>query len=154
MKKIIVLGCIAGLAFLLWRYQASWRGNYWFCNEQHNWTKRGNPPYPSPVISCKGAKPLGKTKKTCLAQGGVWAKQGPDPFATCDRKTIDRGNLCRDNQECEGWCQIELTREELRQGMSGKLISNRKYGQCSVWVVELGCFGMMEEGKPKVICID
>ena len=86
--------------------------------------------------------------------GGVWKKQGPEPYETCNRKAIDRGNLCRDNGECEGMCQVELTEEEMSQGMRGKTNIKKNYGQCSVWVVELGCNGMMKQGKVSVICID
>jgi len=148
----VVVGIISIiLLFWLSTYQ---RNGFWICDKKRMWTKFGNVSYPSPFISCNKTISLPKNQNDCLKQRGVWAKQGIDPFATCNRKAVDRGNLCRDNRECEGWCQIELTREELRQGMSGKLRINQKYGQCSVWVVELGCFGMMEEGKPKVICID
>ena len=154
MKKILIIfGIIFALIFFL-RFVIGGNEDSWICNEKGGWIKHGNPAYPSPVIPCGGTKPLGKTKEECLAQGGVWEKQGPEPFETCDRKTIDRGNLCRDNDECEGWCQADLTREELRQGMSGEVKTRKKYGQCSVWVVELGCFGMMEKGKVQVICID
>jgi hypothetical protein len=38
--------------------------------------------------------------------------------------------------------------------MRGKINAKKRYGQCSVWVVELGCRGMMERGKTGVICID
>lgn len=154
MKRVILIGIFIVLAIFFIRFFIGGNEDSWICDKQGNWIKHGHPSYPSPGIPCNGIKPLGKTKKDCLAQGGVWEKQGPEPYETCDRKTIDRGNLCRDNRECEGWCQVELTREELRQGMSGELKVTRKYGQCSVWVVELGCFGMMENGKPKVICID
>src|SRR3989344_3308914 len=147
MKKILIIfGIIFALIFFL-RFVIGGNEDSWICNEKGDWIKHGNPAYPSPVIPCSGTKPLGKTKEECLAQGGVWEKQGPEPYETCDRKTIDRGNLCRDNDECEGWCQADLTREELRQGMSGEAKTRKKYGQCSVWVVELGCFGMMEKGK-------
>jgi len=87
-------------------------------------------------------------------QGGVWEKLGPDPFETCNRKAIDRGALCRDSSECEGMCQVSLTREELQNGMKNKLFKTVKYGQCSVWRVELGCQGHMKDGKVNVICID
>lgn len=146
------IGIIIFVVFFL-RFVIGGNEDTWIC-ENNTWVKHGNPSYPKPVISCRGATPLPKKEKECIKQGGVWEKQGIDPVATCDRKTIDRGNLCRDNSECEGWCQVDLTRDELRQGMSGKLKTNRKHGQCSVWVVELGCFGMMEKGKAKVICID
>lgn len=126
---------------------------FWIC-EKGSWVKQGNPNYPKPIKSCGQSKPLGRTKDDCLKQGGVWKKQGPEPFETCNRKAQDRGNLCRDNSECEGTCQVELTQNELSQGMRGKIASTKKYGQCSVWVIELGCFGFMKNGQTQVICID
>ncbi|OGK63054.1 hypothetical protein A2334_00240 [Candidatus Roizmanbacteria bacterium RIFOXYB2_FULL_38_10] len=163
MKKILfTIAAIIFIVFLL-RFAIGGDEDTWICEKTPTsvggsgaarWIKHGNPSYPSPVIPCSGTKPLGKTKEDCLAQGGVWEKQGPEPYETCDRKTIDRGNPCRDNNECEGWCQVDLTRDELNQGMRGELKTGKKIGQCSIWVVELGCFGMMEKGKVKVICID
>ena len=90
MKKILIFLVIAiGLIFVL-RFVAGGNEDSWICNKGV-WIKHGNPSYPSPVIPCGGTKPLGKTKEDCLAQGGIWEKQGPEPFETCDRKTIDRG---------------------------------------------------------------
>ncbi|OGG00028.1 hypothetical protein A2Y99_02205 [Candidatus Gottesmanbacteria bacterium RBG_13_37_7] len=148
-----IIGIIFLIAFLI-RFVVGSDEDTWICSDKGEWIQHGKPSYPSPVMPCKGTKPLGKIKEDCLAQGGVWEKQGPEPYETCNRKTIDRGNLCRDNGECEGWCQVDLTREELSQGMRGELKTSKKTGQCSVWVVELGCFGMMEKGIAKVICID
>ncbi len=152
MKKIIfIMACIAGLILIL-RFAAGGE-DAWIC-ENGSWVKHGNPSYQKPVVSCRGKTPLPKNEKDCIGQGGTWRKLGPDPFESCNRKTIDRGNLCRDSSECEGRCQVSLTREELRQGMSGKLYTNKTFGHCSVWVIELGCQGIMKQGKPQVICFD
>ncbi|MFA6250464.1 MAG: hypothetical protein WC686_03050 [Candidatus Shapirobacteria bacterium] len=136
------------------RYAQGGPENYWACDDNGAWIKHGNPAYPSPILPCTYKNPLGKTRDECLLQGGVWAKQGLEPFETCNRRAVDRGNLCRDNGECEGMCQTELTKEEINQGMRGQLNIKKKSGQCSAWVVELGCFGMMKQGKPQVICVD
>jgi len=153
MKKIIVfLGLIIFLLLFI-RFFLDGDEDTWICSNG-KWVKHGQPSYSKPIVSCNGITPLPKNKQDCINQGGIWEKQGPEPFETCDRKTVDRGNLCRDNDECEGWCQVDLTRSELSQGMLGELKTNKKNGQCSVWVVELGCFGMMKKGKANVICID
>ena len=153
MKKILIgFFLVIGL-FLLFYLLLNKPIGRWIC-QQGNWTKQGDPEYPHPLISCNGRKALPKNEADCLTQGGVWKKIGPDPFPSCNRKTIDRGNLCRDNSECEGNCQITLTREELRQGMSGKLNKTVRFGQCSLWVIELGCQGIMKNGKVQVICLD
>lgn len=51
-------------------------------------------------------------------------------------------------------CQVQLTKDELSKGMRGVIPTNKKYGQCSEWVVVLGCQGMMKDGKAQVICIN
>ena len=140
-------------AVLIRRFFPTGSDGFWVCDKNNRWIRQGNPAYPKPTVPCK--KPSLPTKKDdCLKTGGIWKKQRSAPFETCNRKAVDRGNLCRDSSECEGTCQVDLSKEELKKGMSGKLNFNKKYGQCSVWVVELGCFGIMEKGKAKIICID
>jgi hypothetical protein len=154
MKKVIIIAAIIILFILLLSIFNVRNEGFWVCDKKGFWIKSGNPNYPTPIISCVNRIPLPKSKDDCISQRGVWKKQGPEPFETCNRKASDRGNLCRDNNECEGMCQVDLTKEELSQGMRGKLNVNKKFGQCSVWVVELGCKGIMKQGKPQVICID
>jgi hypothetical protein len=140
------------LSFIYFSY-AKQKG-YWECNKNNKWTKHGLPDYPAPVISCPNSNSLPQDKASCLAQGGIWSQQGLAAKATCNRKAVDQGNMCRDNAECEGWCQVELTNNELKQGMSGQVQTSKQYGQCSTWVLRVGCFGMLEKGKIKTICID
>jgi hypothetical protein len=152
-KKIIFIIFVFIFIFLLLFIIINKSVGFWKC-ENGKWEKQGNPNYPKPIVDCANPVKLPKNKDECIKIGGVWAKQGPEPFETCNRKTIDRGNLCRDNSECEGMCQVDLTKDQLSQGMRGKLNLNKKLGQCSVWVVELGCKGIMQNGKAQVICID
>jgi hypothetical protein len=152
MKKFAIatgLLVLVGIAVIL----ANARGleDRWLC-EGNVWKKHGNPSIPQPLVACDYKPNLPKTKEACEDTGGIWNKLGPDPFETCNRKTIDRGNICYDNKECEGQCQANLTKEELSQGMRGKTF--RKNGQCSVYVVELGCRGLVENGIVKVLCMD
>jgi len=156
MKKffiiLVVLVVVFSIIFFLLSAVDGPEGN-WICNKG-KWITYGKPSYPKPENACGQKTSLPRDKDNCLKIGGVWKKQGPEPFETCNRKAIDRGNLCRDNSECEGTCQVDLSREELSQGMRGELKINKKFGQCSVWVVELGCRGIMKNGKAQVICID
>ena len=154
MRKIFGIGIIVAVVFILFLSIYGRAEGYWVCDKSGGWVKNGKPSYPKPVISCLNPNPLARNQTDCLASGGVWKKQGPEPFETCNRKAIDRGNLCRDNGECEGMCQVDLTDDEMSQGMRGKVNTKKKYGQCSVWVVELGCRGMMKQGKVSVICVD
>ena len=153
MKKIlIILIIIFGIIFFL-RFVVGGPEDSWICSKGQ-WIAHGKPSYPKPENPCGQKITLPKTKEVCLKLGGIWKKIGIDPFETCNLKAKDRGNICHDNSECQGMCQVILTKEELSQGMRGKNFSDKKYGQCSVWVVELGCFGMMKDGKAQVICID
>ena len=151
--KMIIFFIIAGI-FLLGASLVLLRGNEdsWICQD-HQWIKHGHPSYPQPENPCGKKAPLPRTKEACFKIGGVWKKQGPESFETCNIKAADRGSICTDNSECEGWCQSNITRDQLREGMMGKLnIKGR--GQCSVWRVEFGCFGMLKQGKVSVICVD
>jgi len=151
-KILIILVIIIGVIFFL-RFIVGGNEDNWIC-DKGQWTTHGKPSYPKPENPCGQKISLPKTKEDCLKINGVWKKKGIEPFETCNVKAKDRGNICHDNNECQGMCQIDLTKEELSQGMRGKILSNKKYGQCSVWVIELGCFGMMKQGKAQVICID
>jgi hypothetical protein len=153
MKKIlIILISIFGIIFFL-RFVVGGPEDSWIC-DNGQWVTHGKPAYSKPEGPCGQKISLPKTEADCLKISGVWKKQGPEPFETCNVKAKDRGNICHDNSECQGMCQVDLTKEELSQGMKGKISTDKKYGQCSVWVVELGCFGMMKQGKAQVICID
>lgn len=123
----------------------------WICQD-NKWVAHGRPSYVKPTDPCGKKAPLPKSEVGCIKGGGVWKKMGPDPFETCNIKATDRGTICTDNSECEGWCQANISRAELREGMRGKTKKGR--GTCSVWRVELGCFGMVEKGIVKTICID
>jgi|GEM_PF-1083400 len=141
---------IAGIIFI--RLGSGDEDN-WRC-EKNKWVMHGHPSQPKPDDPCGVKTPLPRTKEACLGQGGVWKKQGPEPFETCNRKAKDRGTICRDSSECEGMCQATLSREEMYEGMRGKLNLRNRTGQCSVWVVELGCIGIVKEGNVQVLCID
>lgn len=150
MKKSLII--VAGIFLLIVGFILL-RGDedLWIC-QNNQWIKHGNPSYPKPENPCGKKKSLPKNKEECLQIGGVWKKLGPDPVESCNIKAEDRGSICTDNSECEGWCQSDLSREQLQEGMRGKTLKGK--GRCSVWRVELGCFGMLKQGTISVICID
>jgi len=150
----VLVGVLITLVSLIFIFSSivQKKGQVWVC-KNNKWVAKGTPSYPKPDDPCGKKYPLPKTSEDCLKEGGVWKKMGPDPIETCNIKTMDRGTICTDNSECEGWCQANLTRDQLQEGMQGKSLANRK-GQCSVWRVELGCFGMLRQGTVSVICVD
>ncbi|MCX6730420.1 MAG: hypothetical protein NTZ55_01085 [Candidatus Roizmanbacteria bacterium] len=152
-KIFFIIGVLITLVcfVLILSYFAKKNSGLWVCKNNH-WVKQGVPSYSKPNDPCGKKERLPKIKEECLQIGGVWKKLGPDPFETCNMKASDRGTICTDNSECEGLCQANITHEQLSEGMRGKTFSGR--GTCSVWRVELGCMGVLEEGKIKVLCID
>jgi hypothetical protein len=152
-KTFLLFGVVITLVlFILILYSILGRNEgLWVC-KNHQWIKYGNPSYSKPNDPCGKKERLPATKEECLKKGGIWKKLGPDPFETCNIKATDRGTICTDNSECEGLCQANITRGQLREGMKGKIYKGK--GSCSVWRVELGCMGVVEEGKIKVLCID
>ena len=150
MKKILII-FVAIFIICILLVLLRGREDLWIC-QNNKWITHGKPSYSKPTDPCGKKPPLPKTKDECIKNGGTWKKLGPDPVETCNIKAADRGSICTDSSECEGWCQANATREQLRAGMSGK--TWRGKGQCSVWRVELGCFGILKEGRVSVICID
>lgn len=152
-KKFLIIAFVLLCGLLVFRFVFGGPEDSWIC-DKGVWIMHGKPSYPKPSGPCGQKITIPITKDDCLKINGIWKKQGPEPFETCNLKASDRGNICHDNDECQGWCQVDLNREEISQGMRGKMYTNKRRGQCSVWVVELGCFGMMKKGKTEVICID
>ncbi len=150
----IVFGVLIALVlpFFIFRPFLYRNNDIWVC-KKNKWVASGSPSYPKPEDPCGKKYPLPKNKDECLKANGVWKRMGPDPVETCNIKAADRGSVCTDNDECEGWCQANLTRDQVREGMTGKLNVKGK-GTCSVWRVELGCFGILKKGSMSVICID
>lgn len=138
-KVVIILLIVIGVLFFI-RFVIGGPEDSWICKDG-NWIKHGRPSYPKPIIPCGKQISLPKNKEDCLKEGEVWKKLGPEPFESCNRKATDRGNLCRDSSECEGLCQVNVN-------------ANQKIGQCSVWVIELGCQKILKNGQVQTICID
>ncbi|MDH7476088.1 MAG: hypothetical protein QHH09_01285 [Microgenomates group bacterium] len=148
MKKSFIFLIIAFSSLTFLYFTNKNKSGYWSC-ENNRWKKHGNPKHPQPKVSCPKKISLPKTKEDCQKQGGVWKKWGLSPVESCNLKTNDDGNPCQDSSECEGICKVNLTKEELR-----KKTFNKNLGQCSEWLLNFGCFGKMEKGKVRVVCVD
>jgi len=153
-KKVFffVVGIIALLSLVIFiRFVFGGDEDVWTCKD-NKWVAHGKPSYQKPNDPCGKKVVLPKNQKDCLIIGGIWKKLGPDPFETCNIKATDRGTICTDSSECEGLCQADMTPNQMKQGMKGKVRKGK--GRCSVWRVELGCMGVVESGMMKVLCID
>ena len=93
-----------------------------------------------------------KDEQSCLAQNGTWKKMGIRPVASCNLPTQDGGKSCTSSDNCEGVCLADLTNEELREGMKGRLFKTD--GQCSDWLIVLGCKAYVYKGWAQVVCSD
>ncbi|MCX7589628.1 MAG: hypothetical protein N2Z85_01665, partial [Patescibacteria group bacterium] len=131
MKKIVFIVLLVIALFLIFSLKP--KTGYWLCENNH-WQKIGAPSYPKPKVSCPKKINLPETQDKCLKQNGIWKKWALAPKESCNLKTTDQGNVCFDNSECQGWCQVDKK-------------TAKKSGQCSDRVMEFGCFEMMEKGK-------
>lgn len=153
MRIFFILLIILFLLLAFVYYLSINKTGYWVC-QNGQWLKKGNPNYPQPKVSCPKKISLPKTRQECEEQGGVWKKWGLAPAESCNKKTTDAGTPCQDSDECEGICKVNLSREELKNAMNRNFSINKNSGQCSQWILNFGCFGKMEKGKVRVICVD
>jgi hypothetical protein len=93
-----------------------------------------------------------KTKDECLQKGGVWKRPGPRPTEECNLPTTDAGKICESSNVCEGVCLSDLTSDQLRQGMNGKMFQTK--GKCSAVIKIYGCHGYVYRGWASVVCAD
>jgi len=93
-----------------------------------------------------------KDKEGCERAGGVWKKPGPRPLEECNLPTKDAGKECLGSSVCEGVCLADLSDEDVRKGMSGKLFKTK--GTCSSFIKVFGCRGYVYQGWAQVVCAD
>ena len=93
-----------------------------------------------------------KDKAGCEKIGGIWKKMGPRPIEECNIQTKDAGKICSGSHECEGVCLAELTSEQVRQGMKGKMFKTE--GKCSNFIKVMGCRAYVYQGWAQVVCAD
>ena len=93
-----------------------------------------------------------KDREGCEKMGGIWKKMGPRPFEECNLKTTDTGKICDRSSQCEGVCLADLTRDQLREGMKGKMFKTD--GKCSEVIKVMGCRGYVYRGWAQIVCAD
>lgn len=93
-----------------------------------------------------------KDKQSCEEKKGIWKKIGLGPVEECNLPTEDSGKICSDSTQCEGVCLAEISSEDLRKGMRGKLLKTN--GQCSAWIKVVGCRAYVHHGWGSVVCVD
>jgi hypothetical protein len=91
-------------------------------------------------------------QRNCEVKGGVWKKIGIRPQAECNLPTTDAGKACSSSNVCEGVCLADLSPDDLRSGMKGKLFKTD--GKCSNFIKVVGCRGYVYRGWASVVCAD
>lgn len=74
----------------------------------------------------------------CRDKGGRYDSESEE----CILVTEDRGQGCKKNSDCEGWCLVDDDAE----------IGSEAEGTCSDDFTPEGCFKYMDEGKVNSIC--
>lgn len=142
LRKLVIGIFISGLLLI-----AAWRIDRAFF---HPYIPDFSDQIRSDVTTLKFTVP--KDQENCEKVGGVWKKPGPRPFEECNLPTKDAGKICSGSHECEGVCLADLTSEELRKGMSGKLFKTT--GKCSSFIKIFGCRAYVYQGWAQVVCAD
>jgi len=141
--KIILIGILAVFLLII----ITWRIDRTFF---HPYIPNYNENIRSDVTSLKFSVP--KDQAGCEKIGGIWKKMGPRPVPECNIKTKDAGKTCLSSNVCEGVCLADLNREQLSQGMRGKLF--RTQGRCSEYIKVMGCRAYVFLGWASVVCAD
>jgi len=142
MKKIgIILIILLTLLIIAWRVDRAFF---------HPYQQEREAQIRDDVTTLKFTVP--KDKESCLAKGGVWKRPGPRPTEECNLPTTDAGKVCSGSNQCEGVCLAELTSDQLRQGMSGKMFKTQ--GACSSVIKIYGCRAYVYRGWASVVCAD
>lgn len=141
-KKIFIAILVVFVIFI-----SAWRIDREFF---HPYIANFNDEIRSDVTSLKFTVP--KDKENCEKIGGVWKKMGPRPQEECNIPTKDSGKDCLSSNVCEGVCLAELSPEDLRKGMKGKLFKTN--GKCSDFIKVMGCRAYVYQGWAQVVCAD
>jgi len=94
-------------------------------------------------------------KATCETQKGEWGRFGLAIKERCNLPTSDAGKTCHNQEECEGACIADLSREERDRIINQKEIIETN-GKCTSWLLIGGsCEGYVKDGKVDgILCVD
>lgn len=78
-------------------------------------------------------------EEKCVDQGGRYDRN----TETCNFIASDRGESCKDNSDCDGWCLVDDNAE----------LGEKAEGSCSNEYTIKGCVKFMDDGKVNSICL-
>jgi len=106
------------------------------------------------VINKSGLWKDGVSQETCLKIKGKWGQFGLFPQEQCNIPSKDKGKICRNNDDCEGDCIADLTKEQFKRVVEQHVVL-KVNGQCSGWTLNYGCQAFVENGTVNsILCID
>jgi hypothetical protein len=146
MKKIIKIVSTA-IVLIIIILLVAWRVDRTFF---HPYIPDFNDQIRSDVTTLKFTVP--KDRENCEQAGGIWKKMGPRPIEECNLPTKDAGKVCSGSNECEGVCLADLNKDEMGQGMKGKLFKTQ--GECSDFIKVMGCRAYVYKGWAQLVCAD
>ena len=90
-----------------------------------------------------------RLRASCQVEGGFLLKSWNN--ANCRHRT--RGKTCKDSSECEGFCEADLSPDEISKITNGERVE--KTGACGRWKnFFAGCFYIIEDSAVERFCAD
>ena len=90
-----------------------------------------------------------RLRASCQSKGGFFV----EALEICQLPASDAGKACKDSSECEGFCEADLSADEISKIADGEQVE--KTGACGQWKNFFsGCFYVMENGKVERFCAD
>ena len=85
----------------------------------------------------------------CEKAGGNYIEE----LTVCQLPMSDAGRVCKSKPQCEGFCEADLSSEEISKIAKGEQVE--KTGTCGRWKDFFsGCFYVVENGKVERLCAD
>lgn len=90
-----------------------------------------------------------RLRVSCQSEGGFFSEE----LEFCQLPASDAGKACKDSSECEGFCEADLSPDEIIKIASGEKVE--KTGTCGrLKNFASGCFYAVEDGTVDKMCAD
>jgi len=91
---------------------------------------------------------LPKNRADCEKAGGGWISWGGTVNGECNRPAKDGDKICSDNSACDSQVCLADKNDENKIGKQTK-------GKCAKWMINLGCYSRILNGKvAPILCQD
>ena len=88
-----------------------------------------------------------RLRASCQSEGGFFV----EALEVCQLPSSDVGKACRDSSECEGFCEADLSAEEISKVANEERME--KTGACGQWKnFFAGCSYVVEDGLVERFC--